>query len=353
MIAPAPAKFAAVGHPIDMALFREYMHFLKPEKQFSDRLALKFFEWTPAYKIGEVKDVGVDGVGKCNGIIVMVPFLPEMKDIRLAEVTRKIEQAIEIAAQHGCMVAALGGFTSIVLQGQEKTLAEKYGIRLTSGNSFTAAVIVRSIEILAQRRGVDLARSRVMIVGASGDIGSACAGYFCDKAGTVVMVARGLDRLRETVQRFSSFSTCTFELVTESQMSESIRDIDIAIFSTSAYSEIIDQDVFASGTIVCDASAPLNVRVHEPLRNDILIYHGGVVEMPFDIDPGLDIGLPSPRYFYGCQIEGMLIAMNPQLPDSWGRGNITRDKLEQYLQVLDTFPFLTPAFTCGKQVLRG
>jgi fatty aldehyde-generating acyl-ACP reductase len=336
-------KFACIAHPTDLPLFRSYMRFLKPEKTFRDELLLKLFEWTPAYKIREFIDVTLDGANFSDGVFVNVPFLPEMRDIKLKEVTNKIEQAVAIAAQAGCAVAALGGFTSIVLQGQEERIAERHRIKLTSGNTLTAAIIVRSITELCARFEIDLATRTMAIIGASGDIGSGCAQYFCDKVKKLVLTARGTQLLDKLKSALEPVASCAIETTTDNVYG--IQNAAIVICVTSAYGTLFSQADFKAGTIVCDASAPQNVQVDTTLRNDIFLYHGGVAKVPVDLNPGFDIGLAANDTFYGCQLEGIMIALNPSLPCSWGRGNITREKVGLYLRAMDENPRLGTAFT--------
>jgi hypothetical protein len=110
------------------------------------------------------------------------------------------------------------------------------------------------------------------------------------------------------------------------------------------------QDDFRPGIIVCDASAPQNVTVSYPLRKDVFIYHGGIVSLPFTLDPGFDIGLASAYTFYGCQVEGILLALDDTLPCSWGRGNITREKMDLFLKKLDGFSNLGISFSAGNLI---
>jgi fatty aldehyde-generating acyl-ACP reductase len=345
-------KFACIGHPMDVEQFRAYVNALRagnnfPEKDFKDKLLIKLFEWTPSFKVKDISQVGFNGRETVDGIVVMVPFLPEMKDIRIKEIGDKIEDAIALSAKEGCTVAALGGFTSIILQGQEQNISEKHGIKLTSGNTLTAAIIVRSVEGIAKRFGVDLRQATMAIIGASGDIGSGVTGYFCDKVKSLFLTARGMIKLQEVRQKFKDSIRCTIELLSEKDNRNAISKADVVIFVTSAYMEIIALSDFSPKTIVCDASFPLNVKINGTMRPDVFIYHGGIVSLPFEIDPGVDVGLASTNTFYGCQVEGILMALHPELPCSWGRGNISRGKLQLYCSVLDSTEKMNVAYTIG------
>lgn len=355
MTTALPNKFACIGHPTDVDQFRGFVNTLRTfeslsPKSFDSRLLIKLFEWTPSFKAKDLKQVSFGNGASAEGIVLIAPFLPEMKDIRLKEIGDKIEDAIAIAANEGCSVAALGGFTSIILQGREQDLSKKHGIKLTSGNTLTAAVIVRSIEQIAARFGVDLSKSTMAIVGASGDIGSGCTGYFCDKVGKLILTARGREKLEEVALKYKDITSCEIELVSDSENKTAISRADIAIFVTSAYKEIVALADFKPRTIVCDASAPLNVKVDSKhLRPDVFIYHGGIVSLPFEIDPGFDVGLASTMTFYACQVEGILLAMHPELPCSWGRGNITREKLNSFLNSFAQTTGIGIVYTSGNK----
>jgi len=77
------------------------------DKSLDKRLLIKLFEWTPAFKDKGHKPGRFQRLWISGGIVVIAPFLPEMRDIKLKEIGDKIEDAIVIAAQEGCTVAAL------------------------------------------------------------------------------------------------------------------------------------------------------------------------------------------------------------------------------------------------------
>lgn len=344
-------KCAFIGHPVDLNLFRSYIRFLKPDKTYRDELLIKLFEWMPPYKAKDFSGLGFGGTKAVDAAMYMVPFLPEMRDIKVKRVIEKIDKALEMAASEGCTVAALGGFTSIVLQGQEADFAEKHNIKITSGNSLTAAIIVRSIENITRKFGIDLAGSTVAIIGASGDIGSACLGYFCSRVKRLYATARSLPTLKDVVERHRAYATC--DIVLSGDNREAVDNANICIFATSAYTYLFSAVDFRPGTIVCDASAPLNVKVQGAFREDVFIYHGGIASIPFPLDVRFDLGLASPYTFYGCQLEGLLIALHPELPCSWGRGNISREKLGLFLKKLDECPGMDVAFSIENSVYTG
>ena len=341
-------KTAFIVHPPDAHLFKSYIHFLRPDKSYRNELLIKLFEWTPSYKVKEFSNLGFNGNTGIDASFIMVPFLPEMRDISLRQVVEKIDSALEIATSAGCTVAAMGGFTSIVLQGQERDFAEKHGIRITSGNSLTATIILKSIESIAVRFGIDLSGASIAIIGASGDIGSACMGYLCTRVKQMYATGRSIYALEEAVNRHREYMSS--DVVITDNNREAIENSRICIFVTSAYNYLFTVKDFKPGTIVCDASAPLNVKVDGPLRDDVFLYHGGVTSIPFPIVAGFDIGLPSTYTFYGCQLEGLLLGLYPDMPCSWGRGNISCDKLALFFRKFEECASMEIAFSIGNRM---
>jgi fatty aldehyde-generating acyl-ACP reductase len=336
------SKFALIGHPADLPLFRAYINYLKPGKTFRDELILKLFEWTPPYKARSWNDVSLDGKTFCDGILVMVPFLPEMRDISLKTVIGKVDAAVAIAAAEGCCVAALGAFTSIVVQGKEAEIGRRHGITLTSGNTTTAALIVRSLHDLASRFHRPLSGETAAIIGASGDIGLGVTLWLGTRVKKLVLTARNGAMLNQMVTRYRQDLSCEIETTVDNACA--IKQAGIAVFVTSAYRPLVKQEEFNPATIVCDASAPLNVSVSGEPRSDLFLYHGGIARLPCRLDPGFDIGLAAPDHLYGCMTEGMLMAFNPQLPPSLGRGNITADKIQRFIEELSRYS-ITPAYS--------
>ncbi len=338
-------KTAFIVHPTDANTFETYIRFLKPDKSYRNELLLKLFEWSPAYKIKDFHRLGFTADTGIDASFIMVPFLPEMRDISVRRVIDKIDAALGIAAEAGCTVAALGGFTSIVLQGREQDFVERHGLRITSGNSLTAAIILKSVEILAAQFRINLSETACAIIGASGDIGSACMGYLCSRVKKLYVTGRSVPALKESVDRHRPYMTCDAVITGDNR--EAIDNSSICIFVTSAYDYLFSIRDFKPGTIICDASSPLNVKVDGPLRDDVFLYHGGVASVPFPLEAGFDIGVPSPHTFYGCQLEGLLLGLYPELPCSWGRGNISREKLSLFMEKIEACDPLGIAFSIG------
>jgi len=340
-------KFALIGHPLDMQQYRDYIHFLKPEKTFKDKLLMKLFEWAPSYKLKEWQDVTFDGKIFADGIFIMVPFIPEMKDIHLKTVREKIEDSLKIAAENRCTSVALGAFTSIIFQGEEAELEKKYNISITSGNTNTAAIIGYSIEQLTEKMDLQLKDLAVCIIGASGDIGLGCLEYFGNRVKTLNLSARNFNSLKKVISEREEHFTA--EINCHQQNSDAILNSQIVIFTTSAYDNLSSLSEFQPGTIICDSSTPANVKLDIEERDDVFLYRGGIATLPFEINVGFDIGLGSNFEFYGCMTEGLLTTIYPKLPKSVGRGYITLESINAYIDKINKINGLSCAYTLNQK----
>jgi len=336
-------KIAFILHPSDWKIFHNQLSELKPNKVFKKETVMSVVHWLNSFKSKEFSDLTLDGKTYFDGILILVPFFPEKQNISDLEIYSKIEKSLEIAQKEGCTIAAMGGFTSIAIQGKEMQLSEKYHIKVTSGNTTTTAVIIESINTLTEQFSIDLGSSTVSIIGASGDIGRGCFYYFAEKSKKIWLTARGIRPLEEMVAEVGGIYDCEINTTTDNE--NAIRNSNIVIFVTSAHSTIFNLDNFSPKTIVCDASAPTNVSDNGQIRKDVFLYHGGIAGIPLEIDFGFKAGLASLSHFYGCQTEGLLMATNPNILPSVGRGNIKKSAINLILKEIKECEGLESVYT--------
>src|SRR5271155_2943197 len=108
----------------------------------------------------------------------------------------KVMSAASRANKMGFKIVTLGGFTSIVLEGN-LDLFTTGETKFTTGNTLTAAFIVKGIEKAAAGLNIPLHASNILIIGATGDIGRACASYLKKRVKKLLLCARNLKRLEQ------------------------------------------------------------------------------------------------------------------------------------------------------------
>jgi hypothetical protein len=62
------------------------------------------------------------------------------------------------------------------------------------------------------------------------------------------------------------------------------------------YKQLCGIEDFLPDTIMCDASAPSNVRVTNGLRDDVFLFHGGIAKIQNSLGTDSDIGLAWPDH---------------------------------------------------------
>ena len=87
----------------------------------------------------------------------------------------RVRAAAACAIRAGAKIVSLGGFSSILIEGNFDLLPERHDTVFTTGNTLTVSFIVQGIRKMCAREGRDLRSSTLLIVGATGDVGSGCA----------------------------------------------------------------------------------------------------------------------------------------------------------------------------------
>lgn len=146
-------------------------------------------------------DYLVDVYGK----IRMAAEVGRLDLLRLQEVQDKIQDAVTTAKELGddhipTAMVGLGAYTSIVTN--RGTSVNDFEVPVTTGNAYTAALMVQGILKAAELRQISLPSARGAVVGAAGNIGSVLAALLSSQIGSLKLVGRNtpdsIARLRRT-----------------------------------------------------------------------------------------------------------------------------------------------------------
>ena len=258
-------------------------------------------------------------------------FVPEMLS-RFKTARRKVLNAMELAQKKGINITALGGFTSIIfenfnlLQHKQIRNTSLEWERFTTGNTHTAWVICRQLEINAPRIGIDLKTATVAVIGATGDIGSAVCRWLINKTGIseLLMVARQQEPLA-LLQKELDGGTIT-------SLDEALPQADIVVWVASMPKTIeIDTNNLKKPCLMIDGGYPKNLdeKFH---GENIYVLKGGIVEFFNDIGWNMmelaEMQNPQ-REMFACFAEAMILEFEKCHTNfSWGRNNISLEKME-------------------------
>ncbi len=258
-------------------------------------------------------------------------FVPEMLS-RFKTARRKVLNAMELAQKKGINITALGGFTSIIfenfnlLQHKQIRNTSLEWERFTTGNTHTAWVICKQLEINAPRIGIDLKKATVAVIGATGDIGSAVCRWLINKTGIseLLMVARQQEPLA-LLQKELDGGTIT-------SLDEALPQADIVVWVASLPKTIeIDTDNLKKPCLMIDGGYPKNLDEKFQGEN-IYVLKGGIVEFFNDIGWNMmelaEMQNPQ-REMFACFAEAMILEFEKCHTNfSWGRNNISLEKME-------------------------
>ena len=339
-------KFALITHPYDLAHLRRILRFYKPGGSLpSDALLTRVFEWTPPMQLDEWEGVRSATGAVVSGYNVVCTLLPEMVRLGPKAIFEKVRAACALAGELGAGIAALGGFTSIFGENGHGSAIDSAPIAVTTGNTLTAAMAVAGLRRAAAALGVELSRATVAIIGATGDIGSACARALAPQVGRLHLAARGrgkLDALAATLDGPVHVTTDNREALDEAHA---------VLGVASASAPILEPDDFAPGAIACDVGYPKNVAARTG-RDDVFVFDGGLVATPSAIDFGFDNGLPSPDVLYGCFAEAIVLALEGRYESySRGKGRIVPERMAEIAALAERHGFrLAPSYSGGRRV---
>lgn len=258
-------------------------------------------------------------------------FVPEMLT-RFKTARRKVLNAMELAQKKGINITALGGFTSIIFENfnllqhkQIRNTALEWE-RFTTGNTHTAWVICKQLEINAPRIGIDLKKATVAVIGATGDIGSAVCRWLINKTGIseLLMVARQQEPLALLQKELDGG--------TISSLDEALPQADIVVWVASMPKTIeIDTYNLKKPCLMIDGGYPKNLDEKFQGEN-IYVLKGGIVEFFNDIGWNMmelaEMQNPQ-REMFACFAEAMILEFEKCHTNfSWGRNNISLEKME-------------------------
>jgi predicted amino acid dehydrogenase len=262
--------------------------------------------WPPVY-LSRVTGVRSEATGKeIEGWLVACPLTAgQMLKLPHRTAYKKIIQTGGLAQKLGADILGLLAFTSVIGDGGV-TVAQNLSIPITTGRSLTIAAAIEGLARAAQHQGIRLESATAAVVGATGSIGLACARLLAPAVAELVLVGREKSRLAQVEAQVRQDGA---RRVRGSTRIEAISEADVVLSTTNAARPIIQPEHLKRGAAVCDVALPPDVspRVARE-RDDVLSIHGGVMDVPGEVDFHFDFGL-APGKAYACMAETMVLAL--------------------------------------------
>lgn len=261
-------------------------------------------------------------------------FLPEMlANRRIKAATRKIVNAMAHAQKNGIDITALGGFSSIIFENfnlrqiqQVRNIQLDFN-RFTTGNTHTAYIIAKQVELASAKLGLNLSQCSVAVVGATGDIGSAVCRWLDQKTDVadLILVARDQERLQALQDGLGRGKIMGLQ--------DCLPVADIIVWVASMPKGVeVRPEALKQPCLLIDGGYPKNMATTFS-HPGVHVVNGGIVEHSLDIDWRImqivNMDVPE-RQLFACFAESMLLEFEQWHTNfSWGRNQITLEKMEQ------------------------
>jgi fatty aldehyde-generating acyl-ACP reductase len=330
--ATAGVDFACIGHQESWAAAADVLAVLRgsplPEEEIRDILP-----WIPPRAVCHVEARSVTGA-TARGVYIDSFIAPDrLGSGHLHDNLARVRGAATCAVSAGAKIVSLGGFSSILIEGDFRRLPQSTNTAFTTGNSLTVGFIVQGLAAMCAREGRSLRRSTLLIVGATGDVGSGCARCLASHVRRVQLCARNRERLRALAAELVS-SGAEVEIVHEDSA-----PADLVICAASLASPSLSLPRIAPDALVCDAGYPKNLA--PACAAGVHVFAGGLGQISAGLRFAPDLsGIlnrhPYPNMVHGCLLEGMALALEGRAEAfSRGRGKITPQRVEEILSIAE------------------
>jgi fatty aldehyde-generating acyl-ACP reductase len=334
-------SFAFIIHPIDPK--RDVSRKFPSLGRILNERQIDFFStFFPPVYISEIEGIQSQSTGKAiKGWFVACPYTPRrMMELPERTVYRKIIQTGRMAEKLGANILGLGAFTSVVGDAG-LTIARTLDIPVTTGDSFTVAMAVQAIREAARVMDIEIEKSTVAVVGATGAIGRVCAELLSGEAARVLLIARDEEKLE--VLRTRLKSQARGELIISTKM-DILREAQLILTVTSSIHDVIHPEHLQPGSVVCDVARPRDVSAMvAAVRDDILVIDGGMVDVPGTVDFHFNFGFPEGKA-YACMAETIALTLEGRFEDYTVGKDITLERVMDITAIAERHGFRMSGF---------
>jgi len=325
--------FALIGHQESWRAAADVLAVLRggeltalPDDEIKDILP-----WIPPRTVCHVDIESMAG-GNARGLYIDCFIPPDrLEAAYVHENLARVRAAASCAIKSGAKIVSLGGFSSILIEGNFDQLPEKRNTVFTTGNTLTVGFIVQGIKKMCALEERNLRNATLLIIGATGDVGSGCARCLAPVVKRVLLNARNIERLRRLATELEAEGV-EVELSTDLQRFPTQADIVICAASLGRPSLLLNR--IAPHALVCDAGYPKNLSPNAGLFGATVFFGGlGQIAGGLRFTPdffGILNRHPFPNVVHGCLLEGMALALEGRFePFSKGRGFITPKRVAE------------------------
>src|SRR6202041_2980328 len=162
--------FALIGHQESWRAAAEVLAVLRgPERTpLPDEEIKDILPWIPPRAVCHVDVTSIvrtrSADAKARGLYID-SFIPpdRLEAAYVHENIARVRAAAACAVRAGARIVSLGGFSSILIEGNVDQLPQRHGTVFTTGNTLTVSFIIQGVRQLCLQQGRDLHRSTLLI----------------------------------------------------------------------------------------------------------------------------------------------------------------------------------------------
>lgn len=327
-------EFAFLCHPLDERDAQRKYPFTKGISQRLFEIWTKHF-W-PVLGAPILGPKKIEG-SESKGWAVIQPLAPGIM-VKDPEAARKmITRGVNLCEKLGFRLVALGGYNSIITRDGEDLLG-KVNVSITTGNSYSALLVIQNLKKLSELLNIDLRNERVALIGAAGSVGTACSEILPTFVGQVWLLDSNKKALRELVERLQQ----KFSNIRSFNDMSMIRELDIIITATSTPRAIVHNEHLRPGLILIDAAQPKNVAEEiARSRDDVLVIDSGIAELPRLVCE-MKMG-PYQNEVYACLGEALALSCFNRF-ENFSIGRVKVNQVDELSQIVDRLGFKVAKF---------
>ena len=310
------SRFAFVIHPLS----QEYFQRVEPLATIAKvappvvmDVVEKAMAYAPPFTYSHVTGIKSPTGAEAEGWLITVGGTPKELMAHSPEFTYgRLLAAAETARKLGAQVMGLGAFTKVVGDAGV-TVARRAPLPITTGNSYSASGALWAAHEAMLQLGIaefddrGRIRGKVMVVGATGAIGSVCARLLAlasDEMWLVSPESAKLLALKHDIERGEHRA----EIHVAATPDGHLGDMDLIVTATSgAGKRVLDIMEVKPGCVITDVARPLDLSAEDVAkRPDVLVVESGEIELPGDVKMK-NIGLPA-GVAYACLAETVVLA---------------------------------------------
>lgn len=333
-------RFAFVIHPLS----QKYLANLKPLEILSSvsppvvmDAVEKAVAYTPPLVYTKVQGITSPSGVEAEGWLILVGGTPKQIMSHSPEFTyRQLLAAADMAKKLGAQIMGLGAFTKVVGDAGV-TVAKRAPLPITTGNSYSASGALWAAHDAVARLGLvklekgKTIKGKVMVVGATGAIGSACARLLARTAEEVHLVSPESAKLLVLEKSILKESPgAGLVLASYADSDKSIGDMDMIVTATSgAGKKILDIMKVKPGCVITDVARPLDLPAEEVAkRPDVLVIESGEVYLPGEVRMK-QIGFEDHNVVYACLAETIVLTLEGRFENFTIGRNIEWEKVHE------------------------